>query len=548
MRLDLLEIARTSERSADVVVVGAGAAGIILARRLLALGREVMLLESGGTDYEARIAELSQGTSTGYPYYPLEDSRLRFFGGTTAIWGGRCAELDMIDLARRHWVADSGWPIPMAEMQAYYDEARSLFGLPARAPSAGDFEGAGLHLPAFDGSRIQPRFWTFDGQFNRFTFDKCEDLRNHPRCTIVTHATVTSIETDENAHHVTALTARAIDGGTLVVRPRMAILACGGIENARLLLASNSTSAAGLGNGHDQVGRYFMEHPHARGGRIVDTNPWSLLRLFGRRHRVAGRDIAALLTPAPALQEREGILNTSLTIVGRQPEDVAQFWGMRVYGGLKHEMAPTRLGRGLWMGTKMFANWAQRHIDPLRPWLLHRLGNLEISLLVRAEQAPNPDSRITLGTDRDALGMQRPVLDWRLSEIDKRSVSVLVDTLGQELERLGAGRVERAPWLDDPGQMWRTDPLISSHPIGGFHHIGTTRMSEDPKKGVTDHAGRVHGMDNLYIAGSSIFPTSGWANPTLTIAALALRTADRIAKASPGVAYVTESGNSRKTA
>ena len=529
MRLDLNDADGSVERAVDIAVIGAGAAGIVLTRRLLDLGHDVTLLESGGTDYEAETAALNEGESTGYPYYPLDQSRLRFFGGTTAIWGGRCAEFDPIDFEQRDWVPGSGWPISFEEMQAYYREARPLFGLPGDAPSADDFANAGLKIPDFDNALLQPRFWAFDGQFNRFTFDKCADLRDHPRCTIVTHATVTAIDTDASGRQVTALTVRSTGGKTLTIRPRVAILACGGIENARLLLASNTVIPAGLGNQHDQVGRYFMEHPHARGGRIVNTNPWTLLRLFGRRHRVAGRDLAALLTPAPALQEQAGILNTSLTIVARQPADARQFWGMRVYGGMKHEVAPTRAGRALWMGTKLAANWAQRHIDPLRPWLLHKLGNVDISLLVRAEQAPNPDSRILLGQERDALGMRRATLDWHLSEIDKRSVSVLVDALGKELARLGRGTVERAAWLDEDEHLWLTDPLISSHPIGGFHHIGTTRMSDDPKRGVTAHDGRVHGMDNLYVAGSSIFPTSGWANPTLTIAALALRTADHIA-------------------
>ena len=179
------------------------------------------------------------------------------------------------------------------------------------------------------------------------------------------------------------------------------------------------------------------------------------------------------------------------------------------------------------MATKKAAGWAQRHIDPARPWLLHKMGNLDIALLVRGEQAPNPDSRVMLTRERDATGVHRVALDWRLSEIDVRSVSVLVDALDREVRRLRLGRVERAGWLGSG--KWKMDPLISSHPIGGYHHMGTTRMGTDPRQSVTDADGRVHGLGNLWVAGSSLFPTGGWANPTLTIAALALRTADRIA-------------------
>jgi choline dehydrogenase-like flavoprotein len=309
----------------------------------------------------------------------------------------------------------------------------------------------------------------------------------------------------------------------------MFILAAGGIENPRILLASNSVVPGGLGNQNDLVGRFFMEHPHCRGGRIDDAESWSLLKAFSGRHRIGGRDLAALIAPAARLQAEQEILNSSLTIVGRQPERASQFWGMRAYSAIKHRTAPTRGGRRLWTTTKRAVGLAQRIVDPLRPWLLHKAGRLDVALLVRAEQAPNPDSRITLSPDRDALGMPRVRLDWRLSPIDVRSVEILVRTLGEELARLGLGKVVPASWLGE-NKGWRTDPLISSHPIGGYHHMGTTRMADDPRSGVTDGKTRVHGLANLYIAGSSLFPTSGWANPTLTIRALSRRLGHHIAE------------------
>lgn len=518
--LDLDEMGGAITRRTEICVVGAGAAGIILTRRLLAAGHEVLLLESGGTDYEAPTADLNAGFNIGEDYYPLHDARLRFFGGTTAIWGGRCAELDPIDLERREWVPHSGWPIGWADLDPYYAEARPLFGLPARRFAASDLRASGVPIPDFDDHMLHTPVWTFDPAFNRFTFDACADLIEHPRCSIVTHANVTAIEQQYGA--VTRLVARSLKGGRIDVEADVIVLAAGGIENARLLLASD------IGNHHDQVGRYFMEHPHARGGRVLHANIWKLLKAFARRHRIDGQDTAALITPAAVLQRRMGLLNSSLTIVARQPANASQFVGMRVYDSLKHGTAPTRRGRALWMATKKAASWAQRHIDPARPWLLHKAGMLDIALLVRAEQAPNPLSRISLSTETDALGVPRVNLDWRLSALDKDSVRGLVDALDMELTRLGQGRVELADWLRDPGTNWQSDPLISAHPIGGYHHIGSTRMSGSARTGVVDSEGRVHGIDNLYIVGSSTFPTAGWANPTLTIAALALRTADRV--------------------
>jgi choline dehydrogenase-like flavoprotein len=524
--LDLDALQGTTRLEGEVCVIGAGAAAISLTRRLLAAGRQVILLESGGLDYEKPIADLAAGENIGEDYYELEDSRLRFFGGTTAIWGGRCAEFDPVDLEKRDYVPHSGWPIGWDELERYYRQARPLFGLPEERPTPETLRRAAVPLPGFDPEQLATPLWTFDHRFNRFTYDACDDLRADPRCQIVTHATVTEVRAEESGRGIESVEARSLGGARLSVTAKIYVLATGGIENARLLLASRSVMPMGLGNGHDQVGRFFMEHPHARGGRIVGGAAWRLLKAFGRRHRIGGRDMAALIAPSEALQRREGILNTSLTIVARQPEGSRQFAGMKAYSGLKHSMAPTRGGRALWMTTKKAAGWAQRHIDPARPWLLHKMGNLDIALLVRAEQAPNPDSRVMLVGENDATGVPRAALDWRLSEIDVRSVSVLVDALGGELKRLGMGTVEKAGWMDEG--RWKTDPLISSHPIGGYHHMGTTRMGSEERTSVTDANGRVHGIGNLYIAGSSLFPTGSWANPTLTLVALALRTADKI--------------------
>ncbi len=516
MHFDLARDA-PGQLAADVAIVGAGAAGITLARRLLAHGRSVILLESGGRDYDARTARLAAGENVGLPYYDLQDARLRFFGGTTAIWGGRCSTLDPIDLERRPWVPHSGWPIGWADLAAYYAEARPLFGLGPDGPGAPP-----VPPPAFSDDEIVTPFWQFDSQFDRFSFARAADLVRHPRCTVVTHATVTTLAAAENGASITTLEARSLTGRSARIDVRHIVLAAGGIENARLLLAAN------IGNGHDQVGRYFMEHPHARGGRIVGGDAWGLFSAFAKQRTATGGQIAALIAAAPALQRREGLLNTSLTIAPRRPASARESWGMRAYLKAKHGAAPDRVGRTLWLGAKSMVGWLQKRTDPVRPWLLNRLNRLDVALVVRGEQAPNPDSRITLGDDRDELGLRRVRLDWRTSALDVDSVAGLVAALGREAARLDLGTVEPAAWLADPAREWVTDPLISAHPIGGYHHIGTTRMSADPRHGVTDGWGRVHGVANLHVAGSSLFPTSGWANPTLTIVALALRTADRL--------------------
>ena len=158
-----------------------------------------------------------------------------------------------------------------------------------------------------------------------------------------------------------------------------------------------------------------------------------------------------------------------------------------------------------------------------------RSGAYGLFVIVRGEQAPNPASRLMLDDERDALGMPRIKLDWRFSEIERHTVRVLMSTFDRELERLGLGKLETSDWLKgEAAETWQNDPLLGNHHIAGYHHMGTTRMASSPKEGVVNADSRVHALENLYIAGSSVFPTSGWANPTLTILALTLKLADHL--------------------
>ncbi len=528
--------------TADIAIVGSGAAGQAAARRALARGCSVLLIESGGIDYEAASADLNRGEVIGQHYHPLDHSRLRFFGGTTAIWGGRCAELDDIDFERRDWVDHSGWPIGPEDIAPYVAEARQLLGVDSVGPQE---LGKRPPLDLLSARELHVRWWTFDPLFDRFTVDRAGDLENHPRCTIIVHATVREVMLSKDSGAVDRLDVRTPEGKRIDIRARHYILAAGGIENPRILLNSTSVAAKGVGNDHDLVGRFFMEHPHGRGGRIVGGADWRWLGAFARR-RIGEIEVSPTLTPSTDLQRRDGLLNSSVTVAVRPPADGNHALPKRAYLHVKHRTAPTRSGRGLWKATRRAVRAYTEVAGALHPWLLKRVRGLDLALVIRAEQAPNPDSRVLLGDEVDATGMRRVALDWRLSTIDVESIAGLVGALGREARRLGMGSVEPAEWLSDPARQWVTDDLISAHPIGGFHHMGTTRMASDPRRGVTDGWGRVHGVHNLHIAGSSLFPTGGWANPTLTLLALALRTTDRVADEIQSAA--SASGISRKDA
>lgn len=510
---------------ADVAVVGGGAAGLTLARRLVDGGRSVLLLESGGLDYEAASAELNRGFNVGHEYYPLEDSRLRFLGGTTAIWGGRVAELDPIDFEKREWVPHSGWPIGPETLKPYYREARQLLDLPEQWP-----EPAPSLLSSFDPAVIAHQEWLIDPKFDRFGHGAQKDLFEHRRLTLVTHATVGEIVAAADGGRIEALDVVAPGGAVTRVVAHDFVLAAGGLENPRLLLASRSVMPAGIGNDRDLVGRFFMEHPHGRGGRLLapSSKAWEMIKAFQKRS-IDHFEAAALVRPSDELQRSRRILNSALALAVRRREGGRQPALTAAYLSAKHNLEPTRRGRAAWRAYKMGGRIIRRSVGPLIWWLRSQRGNNDLALVLRAEQAPNPDSRVMLRPDElDSAGVPRIALDWRMSPLDRISAAELVAGFGREVKRLGIGEVEPADWLSDEQNDWVSDPLVSVHPLGGYHHMGTTRMADDPAHGVTDGHGRVHGLPNLWIAGSSLFPTGGWANPTLTILALALRQADRL--------------------
>jgi choline dehydrogenase-like flavoprotein len=275
------------------------------------------------------------------------------------------------------------------------------------------------------------------------------------------------------------------------------------------------------------VGRFFMEHPHGRGGRVVGASAWKMLRTF-QKHRFGRQEAAALLAASPELQRSRRMLNSALTVAARPPAAGDRPLITAAYLAAKQGFDPTERGRWFWKTYKSIGRRLRYVAGPAYGWARQKCGRDELAVVLRAEQAPNPDSRITLSREVDATGMPRIQLDWRLTSQDRESAAELVSAFARTMDRTGAGKVDPAEWLSDDSVNWVSDPLVSVHPLGGYHHMGTTRMADDPKRGVTDGSGRVHGVANLYVAGSSLFPTGGWANPTLTILALALRQADHL--------------------
>jgi choline dehydrogenase-like flavoprotein len=408
--------------AADVCIVGAGAAGLTLATRLASPARRVLLLEAGGGDYEPAVAALGAGENVGFPYYELEDSRLRFFGGTTAVWGGRCAELDAIDFEARDWVPHSGWPFAKEALAHYYRAARKLVEVEQRPLDGRLWREVGIAPTALERDLLESTFWQFDDRWDRFGIAAHAALIAHPNVTVLLHATVARLELDESGAAITGAEVRALGGRRARVRARVFVLAAGGLDNPRLLLASRERASAGIGNDRDLVGRFFMEHPHARGGRLRLAATWPVLRAFRQSHFVGGGRYAATLRPSDKAQRELGILNASFTPKVRLHAGRRENLAKRVYDHVHLRVNPTRRGRTLWRFAKGSARWLQTQTDPLLPWLRLTLGTTGLYLSVRGEQAPNPASRVRLAAECDALGMPKLSLDWRFSELDKRTL------------------------------------------------------------------------------------------------------------------------------
>lgn len=529
MLIDLRqEPAAASAAESDVCIIGAGAAGLTLARRLAERGQSVTLLESGGLDFEQETQDLYRGSNVGMPYYDLDQSRLRFFGGTVAIWGGRCALLDAIDFQRREWVPHSGWPIAREDLLPFYTQAHAMLELGAFNYHQDVWAELGVKDPGFDPARVDVALWRFDEVRERFAASRARDLFDQPKLRILLHANAVKLQAGSQGRQIEHVEVRSLDGPLLQVRARRYVVACGTIENSRLLLASNDVEPHGIGNSRDQVGRFFMEHPAGRIARIETPQPFELWSVFRKRFMRDGPPLAPALRLADETQARERALNGIVTMkLQRDPKRGATL-GNKLYHRIKHSVDPTRSGRALDHIYRGVRAWLQAHVREKVARARAKAGKTSLYLITRGEQAPNSESRVLLSDDRDALGNRRANLDWRLGEIDKHSQRVLVRTFDAELRRLGRGSATPSDWLADPDPRWPVDPTVGNHPLANYHQMGGTRMSGDPRDGVVDADCRVHGYDNLYVAGSSVFATGGWANPTLTIIALALRLAEHL--------------------
>lgn len=545
MIIDYLDASAAADYQADLCVIGAGPAGIAIARSFLGTSTTVCLIEGGGLAGEDRSQSLYEGSSSGSTPLDAGTSRMRVFGGSCTLWGGGCIPLADTDLEPRDWVPDSGWPLRYADLAPWYAKAREFCQIdPGHAFGPGTFDGPAARTPL----DLDPEAMVnFIFARSPITFGDAyrDTLGQAANITVLLHANVMELRATENAGAVTEATIGSLDGRRGRVRARHYVLAAGGIENARIMLLSDSVAPNGLGNDHDLVGRYFMDHPSGAIGNIRSDQPDRLTRPYERTIGKVRAPVASEIGLSLAAQREHRTLNARVhpfAVEGEVPR------GIRALRDVRAALRPpthneaalleARLCAALQNGPggaaalavpQHFAISAMRlglHIGDVIRAVASKVsdrptvGSDRVELVGFFEQAPNRDSRVMLDDTHDALGLRRVRVDWRLTELDRHTHRVLGAMTGHRLAQACAGRYEAAEWT--------TDADAASEVHGTAHHMGTTRMAEDATHGVVDPEGKVHGIANLHVAGSSVFPTGGWAFPTFTLIALSLRLAEQL--------------------
>jgi choline dehydrogenase-like flavoprotein len=470
----------------DVCIAGGGVAGITLALRLAASKKRVLLLEAGGTDISEESQDVYQGKNVGNPYHDLDTARLRYLGGTSGHWSGQCRPLDAHDFLKRDHIPESGWPIRKADLDPYQDAAREILELdPFPKPFV---------LPDSEGKLEEIAFrWSTPVRLGT-KYRKA--LADSKEIDVFLNANVVEAAVDTASGRIAHFGFRGYADGAAIqkaVADRF-VLALGGIENARFLLAQGDS---GLANETGMVGRYFMDHLTAVIGDYV------IRPARGTRSRTD-----QWIIPTPALQKQRTMSNAGYRLA--ETTDTST-WPL---------MARLKLaGRRAACASDVVADWV-RSVYPLRCTLPVEGSGW---IAVEAEQVPNARSRVLLGDAKDRFGMPHAELDWQPTAFDRSSIYAGALEVAKYLARTDQGRGKLRDWF-----LRENDTSLTEF-VGAFHHMGTTRMAAGAADGVVDRDCRVFGHENFFIAGSSVFRTGGQANPTFTIVQLALRLGDHLA-------------------
>jgi len=535
--------------TADVCIIGAGAAGITLALELSRNNISAVLLTGGQKKERPWDRDLYRGvTDLSYPHEPLEQGRRRAFGGTTIAWGGRCMPLDPMDFQKRSWIPGSGWPIAYADLLPHYTRAIELceaspfsfdasetFG-PERAPMISGFDGAEV-----TSSRLER--WSPPTNFAK---RYAPELRKAPLLQVLVGGHALHIQVKATGRSIDYIRAASQPGRGFFIHARLYVLAAGGLENPRLLLVSDDIHTSGIGNSAGLVGRYYMTHllgaplkvsfadrgpafhyDFERDGAGVYCRRRFALTPFAQEQHEIGNASASLHRP-PIADAAHGNAVFSAAFLAKQYADAFKNGGARDFRVRLRKDSYTR--REHWEVIRQVSSGSAIEISKIfrsrylvsrrLPMVLPDRSVSEHYLHYQAEHAPNRDSRVVLNGERDAFGLRRLTARISFSDVDARTVAEVHRIIADRLEKTQTGHL-----IFDEARIQGHISNLMANFNSEAHQLGTTRMSDSSRDGVVDANCRSHEVDDLFVVGGSVFPTSGYANPLLTIVALSVRLA-----------------------
>ena len=539
-----------SQFEADVCIVGAGPVGVSLAEDLVGRGLSVCLVESGGIENDKAVNELNHGERAGDGTVDPYVIRRRQFGGLSNVWGilfdrpragVRYVPFDAIDFEAREEVPHSGWPMTYTEMTSWYERAHAYCELgkydysdPAAAIAEAASPGIGFTSPDGD---LKTSLFQF-GPSNRYFEKSKHALSKSGRAQVLLHTSALELEVTEDERHVVGLTAGSLDGSRMRVRARCYVLSGGTIENARLMLLSTSRNPAGVGNRNDMVGRYLMDHPQDKSSYLVPASKSVFDRLTMHDMRaVDGVGYMAKFGFTEKAIQQQGLLNMTflmLPIESTLMTPAVNSFRSLVRGESRFPPPPTLGGKVAAMATNPYAivkhlyrrYTARDTISTLEcggwsqvPNKAQMFGD-RIDVINQIEQYPHRDNRVSLGESVDGFGQRRVRYEFSWREDDQARFVHSRHHFAKLARETGLG-------------TYKFDPAAVPEIMSSHHPMGTTRMHEDPTQGVVDANCKVHGVDNLFVAGASVFPTGGYANPTLSAVAMGLRLAAFLAVVLP---------------
>jgi hypothetical protein len=522
MLIDLEKLEARTVMKCDVCVIGSGAVGLVVAVNLASRGRRVVLLEGGGVGLEQRSQDLYRAVSVGHPFKGLDISRFRVLGGTTTFWGGQVIPLDPIVFEERPWLTAARWPITKKELDPYFFEAYRSVGLGnVELDDTEVWRLLGVQpLELAENLELVLTRWIPKRNFARLfkrNIDGQENLK------VVVHANMTHFSTDESGERISEIHARTIGGKKLTVQANSAVLTCGAIENARLLLQPLCGSKRSPWGDNRWVGRGYVDHLDSTAGTVRIVNLTKFHSLFDTIH-LGGFMYYPKIRLSSAAQRQEKLIDIAAhfsydTRYADHLENIKMFCRSIIDGRIPNNVwaVPNHILSVAKISYPLVLRYLREHRS-FKP------SDASVRLELSCEQIPIADSVVRQAPrEVDALGMCCAEIDWKINGAELKTFATFARRIRDGLKHHGLAEVELDSELDN------LDPAFFSRVHDANHQMSTTRMAPTAKDGVVDANLRVYGTSNLYVAGASVFPTTGFANPTFTAIALGLRLCDHLA-------------------